>query len=204
MRVALIGAGGHSREVADLIVACGHEIVGFYDNSASGDHRPTGLPIVHDLGALDADAVTIAVGDTTARADLFATIVAGDHAVATLVHPSACVSGYAQIGDGTQVMQNAVVNSAALVGQNVILNVGCFIAHDCVVKSHSHIAPGALMSGGSSVGERCLIGAGSILLPGVKVGDGAVVGAGAVVTHDVPAGQSVAGVPARSTEPRPG
>ena len=41
------------------------------------------------------------------------------------------------------------------------------------------------------------LGAGAMLLPGVVVGEGAVVAAGAVVTHDVPAGEIWAGVPAR-------
>jgi len=41
------------------------------------------------------------------------------------------------------------------------------------------------------------IGSGAILMCGVTVGENAVVGAGAVVTHDVPAGGVVYGVPAR-------
>ena len=48
-----------------------------------------------------------------------------------------------------------------------------------------------------SIGEHAWIGFGSFVLKGVTIGDGAVVGAGSVVTHDVPAGATVVGNPAR-------
>lgn len=40
------------------------------------------------------------------------------------------------------------------------------------------------------------IGTGVKILKGVSIGDGAIVAAGAVVTHDIPDGCMVAGVPA--------
>lgn len=196
MRFIVFGAGGHSREVADLVIAAGHEIAGFQDDHFIGEHRPTGLAVTADWRQLEADAGTIAIGDNTVREAVYRRL-AGEITRPVLVHPSACVSVYARVGDGTQVMQNAVVNSAAHVGVNVILNVGCIVAHDCSVGDHAHIAPGVVMGGGSSVGERTLVGAGAIVLPGVHVGAGCTVGAGAVVVGDVADGTRLAGIPAR-------
>jgi acetyltransferase-like isoleucine patch superfamily enzyme len=45
--------------------------------------------------------------------------------------------------------------------------------------------------------NRASIGTGAVILCGVRIGEGATVGAGAVVTKDVPAHSTVAGVPAR-------
>ena len=46
--------------------------------------------------------------------------------------------------------------------------------------------------------QRASLGSGCIVLGGIRVGAGALVGAGAVVSRDVPAGATVAGVPART------
>lgn len=48
-----------------------------------------------------------------------------------------------------------------------------------------------------TIGENVWIGGGAIVLGGVTIGDDAIVAAGAVVTKDVPAGATVAGVPAK-------
>jgi acetyltransferase-like isoleucine patch superfamily enzyme len=42
------------------------------------------------------------------------------------------------------------------------------------------------------------IGSGAVIMAGVAIGARALVGAGAVVTRDVPAGATAAGVPART------
>lgn len=47
------------------------------------------------------------------------------------------------------------------------------------------------------IGEHAFIGSGTMLVAPVRVGSGAKIGAGSVVTHDVPDGALVYGVPAR-------
>jgi bifunctional UDP-N-acetylglucosamine pyrophosphorylase / glucosamine-1-phosphate N-acetyltransferase len=49
----------------------------------------------------------------------------------------------------------------------------------------------------TKIGARASIGSNSSLVAPVEIGEGALTGAGSVVTHDVPAGQRVAGNPAR-------
>ncbi len=53
------------------------------------------------------------------------------------------------------------------------------------------------------VGREVWIGRGAAILAGVTIGDGATIGANAVVTHDVPAGAVVGGIPAIPLRRRP-
>ena len=47
------------------------------------------------------------------------------------------------------------------------------------------------------IGDRVFIGAGARVLGGIALGSDAIVGANAVVLHDVPAGATVVGIPAK-------
>lgn len=196
MRVLIIGAGGHSREIADLVRQQGHTIVAFLDDNLSGTHDPTGLPVLSAIEPHEVEAFTVAIGAADARARLYDEWI-GLLPALSVIAPGAQVSEWSHLGSGVQIAQNVVVNANARIHDDVILNVACVVSHDAVVGAHTHVAPGALIGGAATVGERCLVGAGAVITPGVSVGDGAVVGAGAVVIDGVDPGCIVAGVPAR-------
>ena len=116
----------------------------------------------------------------------------------SVIHPQAILAGDVATGGGLQVMAGAIVQAAAKVGENVILNTRCVIEHDCVIGDHVHVATGAILAGGVRVGAMTMIGAGATVRQGVTIGSGVLVAAGAVVVRDVADGERVAGVPARS------
>ncbi|MEM1382240.1 MAG: NeuD/PglB/VioB family sugar acetyltransferase [Pseudomonadota bacterium] len=120
---------------------------------------------------------------------------------ATVLHAAARCERSARIAAGAQVLMGALVGTEASVGAQSILNTGASVDHDCRIGNGCHIGPRAVLCGEIEVGDRAFVGAGATVLPKLKIGADAVVGAGAVVTEDVPAGATVAGVPARTLAP---
>jgi acetyltransferase EpsM len=90
-----------------------------------------------------------------------------------------------------------IVNPAATIGENVILNTAASVDHDCVVADGAHIAPGVHLGGGVHIGRGAWVGIGATVRDHVTIGDECVIGAGAVVLQDIPARVVAYGVPAR-------
>ena len=95
------------------------------------------------------------------------------------------------------VMDGAVINSGAIVGMGVIVNTNSTIEHDVALDEWVHIAPGATICGGVTVGRFSMIGAGATVIEGIKIAAGCIVGAGATVVHDLMEPGTYVGSPAR-------
>ncbi len=103
------------------------------------------------------------------------------------------VEHHVKIGDEVR------IHSQAFIPEYSILEQGCWIGPNVVFTNALYPRSPQVKESlkGPHIGPHAKIGANSTLLPGVVIGSHALVGAGAVVVKDVPAGQVVAGNPAR-------
>lgn len=99
--------------------------------------------------------------------------------------PTACVSPFARIDDGSFIGKNAVLNAEANVGEHCIINSGAILEHECSVGSYSHVSVGALLCGNSHIGSESFIGAGSTVVQGLSIGNRVVMGANSTVLSNV-------------------
>ncbi|ANG61795.1 acetyltransferase [Marinobacterium aestuarii] len=201
-RLAILGASGHGKVLADMAELVGWGETVFFDDAWPGLEKAGQWRVEGDTRALTAavaayDGVIVAIGDNLVRLDKQRLLAESGGALVSLIHPQASVSRYASIGAGSVVMAGAVINVDAHVGKGCIINTGATVDHDCELGDGVHLSPGVHLAGGVKVGRASWIGIGASVKQLVSIGDGVVVGAGAAVVQNLPDRCTALGVPAR-------
>lgn len=193
----VLGSGGHAKVVIATIEACGHKVMGLFDDDPrTHGKKILGVPVlgsIADVKNYPVKKAVIGIGSNEVRAK-----IASEYSLnwITLVHPEALIHPTVKIGKGTVVFAKVVIQPDSVIGDHAIVNTGAIVEHDCHVGNLTHLCPGVVLAGGVGVGESCLIGTGTKVIPGKKIGQYCTLGAGSVVTKDIPEFSLAVGVPA--------
>lgn len=195
-KLAIIGASGHGRVVADIARKNGYEEIVFLDDDES-IHECGGFSAIgksSEAGTLDA-GVIVGIGNADIRKRIQEAVP--EEKLVTLIHPDAVVAENVEIGTGTVVMAGAVINPGTNIGKGCIINTCSSVDHDCVLGDYVHVAVGSHLCGSVTVGERTWIGAGATVSNNVFICSDCMIGAGAVVVNNIQESGTYVGVPAR-------
>ncbi|MGI2039027.1 acetyltransferase [Shewanella frigidimarina] len=202
--LAIIGASGHGKIIADIAELLGFTI-NFYDdaypNKTHIEHWPIHGTSADLVSLKNADItftydVVVAIGNNEIRQQKMQQLQQYNFNLISLIHPSAIVSQYASISPGNVVLPGAIINAFAKIGVGCIINTAAIVEHDCIIADFAHICPNVALAGGVSVGSKSWIGIGSQVRQLITIGDNCLIGAGSTVVKNISDNVTAFGSPA--------
>jgi sugar O-acyltransferase (sialic acid O-acetyltransferase NeuD family) len=209
-KIVILGTGGNCIDILDTIVTINlssprYSFLGFLDdNEQALNSTVMGHKVLGKLSyacELSDDVFFInGIGSPNnfwRKEDIINSCGLSDDRFESIIHPSASISNFAQLGVGCVVLQQAVIASNARVGKHVMILPGAVISHDCNVGDYSSIASGVCISGNAYISRCCYLGANSCIIGGVTIGSNSLIGMGSTVLGDVEANSVMVGCPSR-------
>ncbi len=200
--IIIIGAGGHAKVIIDIIKNENKEIFGIFDD----DEKKHGITIlgvkvignIKDLFDLEGDfSFVIGIGDNYSRKKIADLLYYKGLEFAKAIHPSSIIGEDVEVGEGTVIMANTVINSGTRIGKHCIINTSVSIDHDNEIEDYVHFSPNSTTGGTVKVGSHTWVGLGTKIINNITIGQDVIIGAGSVIINDIKSVVLVVGVPGK-------
>jgi sugar O-acyltransferase (sialic acid O-acetyltransferase NeuD family) len=202
----IIGASGFGREVLccllDSIRFQGIDPTGkiaFAETAAfcSNQKEINGYPVlIQDQIDTTNYSVIIAISEPSIRKRI-AESLPQQQSYHTLIHPTAVVSEWVELGVGAIVTAGVVMTTQIKIGQHAHLNLQTTMGHDCVIGDYFTTAPGVRVNGNCTIGDAVYMGTNAMTKQGIQICDNTTIGMGAVVLKDIIEAGVYIGCPAK-------
>ena len=180
MKKALIGNGGHAREVQAQM---GIELFRFVGEEywKEGDDK------LLTLSKFDPDkyVVMIAVADSKDREDIVKQLPTNTQYF-TFIHPTAqLMSKNITIDEGSFIGANSIITCNVEIGKHAILNRGVHVGHDCKIGDYFSAMPGSIVSGNVNLGNKVYLGTNSSIREKITICDDVIIGLNTGIVKDI-------------------
>lgn len=202
-KVVILGAGGHAKSIADIVLKSNDEVIGFLDDNLEKGTIIIESKNIQVIGRIE--EVTKIEKDE----DIFFIIGIGKNNIReniankynlkyyTAIHPTSVIAEDVNIGEGTAIMANTVINVSSNVGKHCIVNTGTIVEHDNTIEDYVHLSPNVTLSGTVKVGKCTHLGTGTKVKNNITITSDVTVGVGGVVVKDINEKGTYVGVPVR-------
>ena len=164
----------------------------FYDYPVLGDSS-----WLFDRAGAQSIAVICAIGDPLARHKVIGRLAGTRAEFPNAIHPSAQISGRAEVGHGNLMSQNVVLQAGVHIGDFNAFNMAAVFGPLAEVRSYCTINAHVMLASGAVTEDFCYIGMGAKVNYRLTLGRGTKVGANAFVTKPTDPWTTVFGLPAK-------
>jgi sugar O-acyltransferase (sialic acid O-acetyltransferase NeuD family) len=200
----ITGAGGHSKELLDILTAEAKAAAVFFDDYTKNSPLSiSDVPVCTDIAEAiqiikTNPAFVLGTGNGKLRAKFAQIFTNAGGTLTSVIASSAFWSSQGTtMGAGANIMAFAFISAEVTIGEGCLINTRVNIHHNTSLGAYCEISPAATLLGNVTLGDFVTVGSGAIILPGITIADNATIGAGAVVTKNVAAGVTVVGNPAK-------
>jgi sugar O-acyltransferase (sialic acid O-acetyltransferase NeuD family) len=189
MKKAIIGYGGHAREV---LAQMGKKLPCFVDDDYVCEKT---LP----LSSLDIKKykVMVAIADPVGRANVIKKLPK-ETKFFNFIHPTTLIlDKNIKIGKGSFIGAFSILTTNIKLGSHCILNRGVQIGHDSVIGDFFSAMPGSIISGNCKIGDSVYLGSNSSVREKTKITDDIIVGLNSGVVKNITESGTYVGVPAK-------
>ena len=116
---------------------------------------------------------------------------------ATIIHPTAVISKFAQIGFGVCIQPFVSVGPNTKIGNHVQIYAQALVGHGAKLDNYSYVANNACIGADVHLKEGAYLGTNTSTLEFITLGKWSICGIGAVILKDVPDFAKMVGNPAR-------
>jgi len=191
-KIILIGAGGHAKSCIEIIERCKKFNIKFLvDNKKNLKLDP--YKIINEKKLLEVkkkcnNALISfgAIDNLKLRDKKFKELKKLGFLFPVIISSTSYLSYDSKIGDGTIIMNQALVNAGTIIGKNCIINTRALIEHNVTIEDNCHISTGAIVNGHTIIKKNTFIGSGSIIFNNIKIGKNCIVSAGSVIRKNIP------------------
>lgn len=168
MKKALIGYGGHAREV---MAQMGINLPCFVDDEYLNDNTIS-------ISKFDPNEymVMVAISNCKSRNDIVNRLPKNTKYF-SWIHPTALILGSdIEIGEGSFIGAYSILTTNIKIGNHSILNRGNQIGHDCLIGDFFSAMPGAIISGNVTINNRVYLGSNSSIREKLTIHDDVTIG----------------------------
>ena len=189
MKKALIGYGGHAREV---MAQMGTKLTCFVDDEyVTEETKP-----ISEFNPLEY-ALMVAIADSTDRFNMVQKLPK-ETKYFTWIHPTALIMGDdIEIGEGSFIGAHSILTTNIKIGNHAILNRSNHIGHDCNIGNYFSAMPGAIVSGNVKIYDCVYMGNNSSIKEKLSIHSLSKIGMNAAVVKHIESSGTYVGVPAK-------
>jgi sugar O-acyltransferase (sialic acid O-acetyltransferase NeuD family) len=188
MKKALVGYGGHAKEVMSQM---GTKLTCFVDDGFD----VYGTRPLSEFNPKEY-VLMVAIADPRDRYDVIQKLPK-DTQFFTFIHPTALLMGDVEIGEGSFVGAYSILTTNIKIGKHAILNRGNQIGHDCEIGDYFSAMPGAIVSGNVKIHDLVYMGNNSSIREKLSIHSLSTVGMNSAVVKHIEEPGIYVGCPAK-------